>query len=161
MPNIIGGDQFDEDYAPHLWYKGKLVGEEEANRLKERDKQLQITLARNLSFGVYPMSTEEYRIYAKNSTYEKSGPWEIRDKEGNLVGALNAKGYVEVRYGDGSGIATNREINLAQIRSAREFSVRLRELGCMQLIEVPSPKDVLTGLEEILSFMPDLILLFK
>src|SRR3989344_4894347 len=119
MPNIIGGDQFDEDYAPHLWYKGKLVGEEEANRLKERDK------------------------------------------EGNLVGALNAKGYVEVRYGDGSGIATNREINLAQIRSAREFSVRLRELGCMQLIEVPSPKDVLTGLEEILSFMPDLILLFK
>lgn len=26
MPNMFGGDQLDEDYAPHLWKNGRYVG---------------------------------------------------------------------------------------------------------------------------------------
>lgn len=29
MPSAIGGDQLDEDYAPHLWKNGKFVGSQE------------------------------------------------------------------------------------------------------------------------------------
>jgi len=38
MPNMFGGDQLSEDYAPNAYYKGVFVGFEEAKKMNTLDE---------------------------------------------------------------------------------------------------------------------------
>ena len=154
MPGCHGGDQSDEEYAPHLWYKGKFVGEEKAKELRDRDEKLRKDKIRLLL----------NKLELQDFDYEKDGyvitdqdPWNIK-KEGFKLGIIHEEGYVKIIYEIRCPLEPTV---LRQVELAGELATELRNYGCNQLIELPPRNVVVPQLEEIIKYSIEVIRKFK
>jgi len=151
MPNAIGGDQYDEEYAPHLYYKGKFVGEKKADQLKARDEKNRKDEIRGMLDKV---GLRDFNYEARGYTITDQDPWSI-DKEGVVLGSLHGKGYVNIIYQ--IGLSPDEPTILRQVDLAGELAAELRKQGCDQLIELPPRNVVIAKLEEIILYSRKLV----
>ena len=156
---MFGGDQYDEDYAPHLYYKGKFVGEKKAKKLEERDKTREKTRIRSqltrLGIG------EEFNFEIDDFSRDEGG-YRIRDdiiKREKFELAKIHKHYIEVNYK--IGLDPHEPTILRQVELARKLVTELNNYGCNQLIELPQRNVVIPKLEEMVKYSKKLIKTFK
>ena len=165
MPNMFGGDQCDEDYAPHLYYGGKMVGEEKAERLRARDEKKKKdrirTLLDRLGLNRFDYEANGYAIGDQELGLDQTAdqdPWNIT-KEGFTLGIIVGAGYIKISYK--IGLNHHEPTVLRQVELAGELATELRNHGCNQLIELPPRTVVIPKLEEIIKYSRDVAKKFK
>ncbi len=154
MPGCHGGDQLDEEYAPHLYYNGKRVGEKEAKKLRKRDEKLKKDRIKSL---LDKLGLQDFDYEEEGYTITDENPYNI-NKEGFKLGIIH-EGYIKVKYK--IGLSPHKSTILRQIELAGELATQLREYGCNQLIESPPRNVVMPKLEEIIKYSRQIVEKFK
>jgi hypothetical protein len=155
MPNMCGGNQFDEDYAPHLYYKGKFVGEEKAKQLEAKDEERKEERRRAM---LMEMGLDDFDFEANNYITTNESDLKIK-KEGFKLGIISREGYIEITYQ--IGLNPHESPVLKQVELAGELARKLRDNGCKQLIELPPRKRVIQRLEEMAKYSEQISEKFK
>ncbi len=158
MPSVTGESQTSEEYAPHLYYKGQYVGEEEAKKLRECDR-----IARKENIDALLKATgvdcAHFDYDSKKYDFEKQGDsWQIQ-KQRVVVGVLHRGGYVEVRYGVNFNV--HEPAALRQIELAKELCDKLKDAGCNSLVEIPPQAVVKSELEKLMQYTQRVYEMFK
>jgi hypothetical protein len=155
MPNMFGGDQQDEDYAPHFYYKGKYVGEKRANALRARDEKKRKDKIRTL---LDRLGLSDFDYEARGYAVTDEDPWNI-NKEGFALGIIHEEGYIKIKYE--IGLSLHEPTILRQVELAGELAIELRNHKCNQLIELPPRNVVIPKLEEIIRYSRNVVRKFK
>ncbi|MEK6938246.1 MAG: hypothetical protein AABX04_04340 [Nanoarchaeota archaeon] len=147
MSGCDGGDQLSEEYAPHLYYKGKFVGEEEAKRLKERDEQMQ---QRENKERLKALKKEAGAENYNFSGYEIDPLSKEVRKNSFLLGRLQS-GYIELTYLPyGSTPVKSLADMYNQWAYAKELAEDLQQ-SAVEIIEIPPRAVLKEKLEHLVS----------
>jgi len=113
MPNMFGGDQLSEDYAPHLYENGKFVGDSKklSKQTKKRNKRIKDAGLENFD------TSKDYRL-------DEERYISIDD---HLIASLE-DGFVKVCY---------ELYDPQQIKLASTFADELEKHGAMYSEEPP------------------------